>query len=195
VHGDEAAVSKQVEEVKKYPGINKIIVSKNPDMLNPYGDQVSHTVKEVVQKGGYDKIIGSTSAFGKDVIPRLGGLLDAQPITDVIQVLDGGKKFVRPIYAGNAVSTVSSSDKIKLFTVRATNFEKVQAGASANSYPVEEVTATSAAQTAGQWIENTVSESEMAELSSAKFVVSGGRGMKNGENFKMLYDLANVLGK
>ena len=162
-------------------------------MLNPYGDQISHTLKEVVQKGGYDKIIGSTSAFGKDVIPRLGGLLDSQPITDVIQVLENGKKFVRPIYAGNAVSTVSSSDKIKLFTIRATNFEKVQAGSS-NSYPVEEVAAVSG-KAAGSWLENTVSESEMAELSSAKFVVSGGRGMKNGENFKMLYDLAGVLGK
>jgi electron transfer flavoprotein alpha subunit len=147
----------------------------------------------VVQKGGYDKIIGATSAFGKDVIPRLGGLLDSQPITDVIQVIDGGKKFVRPIYAGNAVSTVTSSDKIKLFTIRATNFEKVQAGSS-NSYPVEETAAVSG-KTAGSWLENTVSESEMAELSSAKFVVSGGRGMKNGENFKMLYDLAGVLGK
>ena len=127
------------------------------------------------------------------MIPRLGGLLDSQPITDVVQVLDGGKKFVRPIYAGNAVSTVSSADKIKLFTIRATNFEKVQAGSS-NSYPIEEVAAVSG-KTAGSWLENTVSESEMAELSSAKFVVSGGRGMKNGENFKMLYDLAGVLGK
>ena len=127
------------------------------------------------------------------MIPRLGGLIDSQPITDVIQVLDSGKKFVRPIYAGNAVSTVTSSDKIKLFTIRATNFEKVKAGSS-NSYPVEEVAAVSG-KTAGSWLENTVSESEMAELSSAKFVVSGGRGMKNGENFKMLYDLAGVLGK
>ena len=102
---------------------------------------------------------------------------------------------MRPIYAGNAVSTVSSTDKIKLFTIRATNFEKVPIGSSANSYPVEEVSATTADKTAGSWLENTVSESEMAELSSAKFVVSGGRGMKNGENFKMLYDLASVLGK
>ena len=120
--------------------------------------------------------------------------MDSQPITDVIQVIDGGKKFLRPIYAGNAVSTVSSTDKIKLFTVRSTNFEKVPAGASSNSYPVEDVSPTSAA-IGGSWIENTVSESEMAELSSAKFVVSGGRGMKNGENFKILYDLATVLGK
>lgn len=101
---------------------------------------------------------------------------------------------MRPIYAGNAVSTVSSSDKIKLFTVRSTNFEKVPAGTTANSYPVEEVAATSHA-IGGTWVENTISESEMAELSAAKFVVSGGRGMKNGENFKILYDLASVLGK
>ena len=147
----------------------------------------------MVQKGGYDKVIAATSAFGKDVIPRLGGLLDSQPITDVIQVIDGGKKFLRPIYAGNAVSTVTSTDKIKLFTVRSTNFEKIPAGSS-NSYPVEDVSPSSAP-IGGSWIENTVSESEMAELSSAKYVVSGGRGMKNGENFKILYELASVLGK
>jgi len=187
-------VQKQVEEVKKYPGISKIIVAKSPELLNPYGDKVSQTVKDVVEKGGYDKIVASTSAFGKDVIPRLGGLLDSQPITDVIQVIDGGKKFVRPTYAGNAVATVSSNDKIKLFTVRSTNFEKVPNGSSANSVPVEEAPVSSAA-ISGQWIENTISESEMAELSAAKFVVSGGRGMKNGENFKILYDLASVLGK
>lgn len=101
---------------------------------------------------------------------------------------------MRPIYAGNAVSTVSSNDKVKLFTIRATNFEKVPAGSSANSYPVEDAQASSQA-VGGSWIDNTVSESEMAELTSAKFVVSGGRGMKNGENFKILYDLASVLGK
>jgi len=100
---------------------------------------------------------------------------------------------VRPIYAGNAVATVSSTDKIKLFTVRATNFEKVQPGTSANSYAVEEVAAAENKKL-GQWVDNTVSESETAELSSAKYVVSGGRGMKNGENFKILYDLAGALG-
>lgn len=155
---------------------------------------MSQTVKDVIQKGGYDKVIAAASAFGKDVIPRVGGLIDAQPITDVIQVIDGGAKFVRPVYAGNAVSTVTSSDKVKLVTIRTTNFEKVPQGASANSYPVEETTAAPASPN-GQWIENMVSESEMAELSSAKFVISGGRGMKNGENFKMLYDLAAVMGK
>ena len=100
---------------------------------------------------------------------------------------------MRPIYAGNAVATVSSTDKVKLFTVRATNFEKVQPGASANGYAVEEAPAAENKKL-GQWVDNTVSESETAELSSAKYVVSGGRGMKNGENFKILYDLAGALG-
>ncbi len=101
---------------------------------------------------------------------------------------------MRPIYAGNAVQTVSSTDKVKLFTVRATNFEKIPIGSSANSYPVEDVASTPISP-AGQWVENQVSASEMAELSSAKFVISGGRGMKDGANFKILYELANVLGK
>lgn len=101
---------------------------------------------------------------------------------------------MRPIYAGNAISTVSSSDKIKLLTIRATNFEKIPFGDSVNAYPVEDVKPV-VDNLKGSWVENIVSESEMVELSSAKYVVSGGRGMKNGENFKILYDLASVLGK
>ena len=79
---------------------------------------------------GYDKVIAAASGFGKDVVPRLGGLLDVQPITDVIEIKEGGEKFCRPIYAGNAIATVSTSDKIKLLTVRATNFEKLPANES-----------------------------------------------------------------
>jgi len=72
----------------------------------------------------YDKVVAASSGFGKDVIPRLGGLLDVQPITDVIEIVDGGAKFKRPIYAGNAIATVSTTDKIKLLTVRTTNFDR-----------------------------------------------------------------------
>ena len=90
------------------------------------------------------------------------------------------------------MSTVSTSDKIKILTIRATNFEKVNPDKS-NSYPTEDVTV-NVDKAQGSVIENKVSSSEMAELSSAKFVVSGGRGMKNGENFKILYELAEALG-
>lgn len=73
------------------------------------------------------------------MIPRVGGLIDCQPITDVIEVMHGGKKFKRPVYAGNAIATVSSSDKVKLLTVRTTNFERTPKGEKAGSVPTEEV--------------------------------------------------------
>lgn len=140
----------------------------------------------------YDKVVAASSGFGKDVIPRLGGMLDVQPITDVIEIVDGGAKFKRPVYAGNAVATVSTSDKIKLLTVRSTNFDRTTKG-EAGAYPTEEV-AFDAKDVKGTWIENQASKSETADLTSAKFVVSGGRGMKNGENFKLLHDFAAAIG-
>ena len=110
----------------------------------------------------------------------------------MIEVVDGGAKFKRPVYAGNAIATVSTSDKTKLLTVRATNFAKVEPG-EANKYPVEDV-AVNIEGVKGVWIKNEASVSESADLGSAKFVVSGGRGLKNGENFKLLYEFAEALG-
>ena len=137
-----------------------------------------------MQKNGYTNVIAATTGFGKDVVPRMGGILDLQAITDVIEIKDGGNKFVRPIYAGNALATVSTVDKIKLLTIRATNFEKVKPG-SATDYPQEKVDFVDAAVGAqkGKWVENQVSKSEMVDLTQAKYVVSGGRALKSGENF------------
>ena len=134
-----------------------------------------------------------SSGFGKDVMPRLGGLLDVQAITDIIEITDGGQKFKRPVYAGNAIATVSTSDSVKLLTVRPTNFEKAEPGEAGNGYPVESTDVITEG-VKGSWKQNIVSKSDMADLGSAKFVVSGGRGLKNGENFQMLYDFANALG-
>lgn len=114
----------------------------------------------------------------------------------MIEIKDGGKKYVRPIYAGNALCTVSSIDKIKLFTIRATNFEKVKQEAGENDYPVESVDCDQIlANLKSKWVENIVNESEMADLPSAKYVVSGGRALKSGENFSLLHDIAETLGK
>ena len=98
---------------------------------------MSKLAHKIVQASGYDKIIAATSSFGKDVVPRIGGLLDVQAITDVVEINDGGQKFKRPVYAGNAIATVSTSDKIKLLTVRPTNFEKIEPTEADNGYPVE----------------------------------------------------------
>ena len=154
---------------------------------------MSKLTLQLVQSGGYDKVISASSGFGKDVMPRLSGLLDSQAITDIIEITDGGQKFKRPVYAGNAIATVSSSDPIKLLTVRPTNFEKPQQADSGNGYPVESADAVTEG-VKGSWKQNIVSKSDMADLGSAKFVVSGGRGLKNGENFEMLYNFASALG-
>lgn len=91
-------------------------------MQNAYGDSIARVVRSLVQSKGYDKIVAASSGFGKDVVPRVGGLLDVQAITDVIEIVDNGAKFKRPVYAGNAIATVTTIDKIKLITVRTTNF-------------------------------------------------------------------------
>ena len=127
VHGSAASVDKQIGSLQKYPGIRKILTASNDGLENAYGQSVAHITKGLVEKGGYTQVVASSTGFGKDVIPRLGGLMDLQAITDVVKILDGGK-FVRPIYAGNAMCTVSTSDAIKLLTVRGANFEKVKAG-------------------------------------------------------------------
>jgi len=129
------------------------------------------------------------------VIPRLGGLLDVQAITDVVKIQENGTKFVRPIYAGNAMCTVSTTDKTKLMTVRGANFDKVPKGED-NSYECEAVGGLDDVmkESQGTWIENVVSKSEMADLTTAKYVISGGRALKSSENFSLLKDIAETLG-
>lgn len=188
VHGADCA--DQVAQVQKYAGVKNILVASDAGLANSYGDSVAKVVQSLVEGKGYDKVIACSSGFGKDVMPRLAGKLDVQPITDVIEI--NGDKFKRPIYAGNAVATVSTTDSIKLLTVRGTNFAKAEPGAE-NSYPVEDVSVDLSG-IQGKWVKDEASVSESADLSSAKFVISGGRGLKNGENFSLLYDFANAMG-
>lgn len=195
LHGSEPSIASQLSDLKKYPGLGKVYTATHAELENPYVKSVALVAKNIIEAGGYDKVIAATSSFGKDTIPRIGGLMDLQAITDVVEIKDGGAKFVRPIYAGNALCTVSSIDKIKLLTVRSTNFEKVKPG-SETDYPVEKVECDEIlAKLKSKWVENIVSKSEMADLTSAKYVVSGGRALKSGENFQMLYDIADTLGK
>lgn len=119
-------MANQVGALKKYPGVRKIMTATNDSLDNPYGQSIAHLAKGLVDKEGYTQVVASSTGFGKDVVPRLGGLLDLQAITDIVKIVDGGSKFVRPIYAGNALCTVSTSDSVKLLTVRGTNFDKVK---------------------------------------------------------------------
>ncbi len=139
----------------------------------------------------YSHLLAPATSNGKNVMPRVAALLDVQQVSDIISV-ESPDTFVRPIYAGNALATVKSKDKIKVITVRTTGFDAV--ADSGGSAPVEKVEAP-ADSGLSSFVGREVSKSERPELTSAKVIVSGGRGMANGENFKkVLEPLADQLG-
>lgn len=139
----------------------------------------------------YDYVMSCSSKFGSNVLPRISSLYEnTSPVTDVIDIIDE-HTFSRPMYAGNAICKVSNKDDVKCLSIRTTAFDKceVDAEPSITSLDVED---TSLIQFAGS--NESSSDGERAELTSADVVISGGRGMKNGDNFKLLNDLASKLG-
>jgi len=138
---------------------------------------------------GYSHVLAPATSTGKDVMPRAAALLDVQQISDIVAV-ESADTFVRPIYAGNALATVKSADAIKVITVRTTGFDAV--AATGGSAPVESVQAP-ADSGLSSFVSREVAKSERPELTSARIVVSGGRGMGSGENFKLLEPLADKL--
>ncbi|MBR0558978.1 FAD-binding protein [Neokomagataea anthophila] len=140
----------------------------------------------------YTHIVSAASAVGKNILPRLAGLLDVQPIPDVVAIKDA-ETFVRPIYAGNALATIRSSDSIKILTVRGANFDAV--ANEGGSAAIEAVSLSSASNVpAVDLISVNLSTSERPELESARVVISGGKGLKDAENFKLLEPVADKLG-
>jgi electron transfer flavoprotein alpha subunit len=138
---------------------------------------------------GYTHVLAPATSTGKDVMPRAAALLDVQQISEIVAI-ESADTFVRPIYAGNALATVKSADAIKVITVRTTGFDAV-AGSGGNA-PVEAVAAP-ADTGLSAFVRRDVQKSERPELTSARIVVSGGRGMGSGENFKLLEPLADKL--
>ncbi len=137
---------------------------------------------------GYSHIVAPATAYAKNILPRVAALLDVMVLTDVTAVIDA-ETFERPIYAGNAIQTVKSSDKIKVFTVRTAAFAAAGAGGSA---PVEAVSGK--ASDLSSWVEDKVASSDRPELTSAKIVVSGGRGVGSKDSFAIIEALADKLG-
>jgi electron transfer flavoprotein alpha subunit len=167
---------------------------------NGLAERVAKLVEGVHKKknSAYQYIIAPSSTFGKNFVPRLAASLDVQPISDVTQIISSDT-FKRPIYAGNAIATVKSNDKVKVMTVRPTSFNKVgerKDGKQATVEKVEDsdVKIEDSVINQSQWVSEEVQTSTRPELTSARIVVSGGRGLKSGENFKILYDLADTLG-
>jgi electron transfer flavoprotein alpha subunit len=169
-------------------GIAKVLVADDKSLENGLAENLAPLMQSL--SGSYSHMMAAATTTGKNVMPRLAALLDVMQISDIIKI-DDANTFQRPIYAGNALSTVSSNEAIKVITVRGTAFEAVAAeGGNAAIEPV------AGASDAGlsAYVKSELSSSERPELTSAPIVISGGRGMQDGANFAMLEKIADKLG-
>ena len=181
-------VQAAAEAAAKLPRVTKVHVADSPAYEHSLAEPLAALL--VSMAGHHDHIMAASTATGKNVMPRVAAFLDVQPISDVSGIVDANT-FVRPIYAGNAMATVVSSDSKKVMTIRAASFDPVAAtGGSA----VIEAVSTPDEAVVSRFVSAELSRSERPELTAAKIVVSGGRGMQNGENFKLLLPLADKLG-
>jgi len=169
------------------PGVGKVLVADDAAYTNELAENLSALVLK--HAAGYSHILFAATAAGKNVMPRVAAMLDVSGISDIIEV-KSADTFVRPIYAGNALATVQSSDSVKVVGVRTTSFDA--AAAEGGSATVEAVDAADGSPLVS-FIGQELSKSDRPELTSADIVVSGGRGMQNGENFSMLDDIAEKL--
>jgi electron transfer flavoprotein alpha subunit len=185
VAGHQCAAAAQA--AAKVAGVKKVLLADAPHYAGGVAENVAALVQMLADQ--YTHILAPATGFGKNFMPRLAALLDVQQVSDISAVVSADT-FVRPIYAGNALATVQSSDRIKVVTVRATGFDDAGEGGSA---PVENLAAgpdTGLSKFNGQEL----SRSDRPELTAARIIVSGGRGMGSGENFKLLEALADKLG-
>ena len=183
-----SGVQAAADAAAKLPGVSKVILADAPAYANNLAEPVAALILALAP--GYSHLMAATTAIGKNIMPRVAALLDSQPISDIAGVVDADT-FVRPIYAGNAMATVKSSDAKKVITVRAASFDPVASeGGSASIEAAPSVDSP----VVSKWISAELSKSERPELTAARVVVSGGRGMQNGENFKLLDPIADKLG-
>ncbi len=173
-------------------GVSKVLVADNAAYGHQLAENLSKLIAASVKEGGqdYSHVIAPATTTGKNVMPRVAALLDVAQLSDITAV-ESENTFQRPIYAGNAIATVESLDPIKVITVRGTAFDA--AAETGGSASVEAVAAVHDAGTSA-FVGEEMAKSDRPELTAAKVVVSGGRGMGNGENFVLLEKLADKLG-
>jgi electron transfer flavoprotein alpha subunit len=176
------------EAAAQVAGVSKVLVADN----DAYGHQLAENLSKLIAEIGkdYSHVIAPATTTGKNVMPRVAALLDVAQLSDITAV-ESESIFQRPIYAGNAIATVESLDPIKVITVRGTAFDA--ASETGGSASLEAVTAVYNAGTSS-FVGEEMAQSDRPELTAAKVVVSGGRGMGNGENFAILEKLADKLG-
>ena len=176
------------EQAAKIAGVAKVLLADAPEYAHGLAENLAPLVVKLA--AGYSHVLVTATTFGKNLLPRAAALLDLQQISDVVKIVSADS-FVRPIYAGNGLATVQSADRIKLLTVRSTAFEAAKA--EGGSAAIETVAAAGEAGLS-RFVRQEVSKSERPELSSARIVISGGRGMQAAENFHLLEEVADRLG-
>ncbi|UYP28886.1 FAD-binding protein [Pseudomonas sp. Z8(2022)] len=176
------------EAAAKIAGVAKVLVADNAAYANQLPENVAPLVAELGK--GYSHILAAATSNGKNILPRVAAALDVDQISEIIAV-ESADTFKRPIYAGNAIATVQSSAAVKVITVRSTGFDA--AAAEGGSAAIEAVSGPADAGKSA-FVGEELAKSDRPELTAAKIVVSGGRGMGNGDNFKILYALADKLG-
>ena len=175
------------KELVNIPLVKKVLVCDSPNYQNYLPENLAPLVIKVSEK--YDHILASANTFGKNFMPRVAAALDVSQVSDIIKV-NGPDTFVRPIYAGNAFATVKSNDKKKCITVRPTSFDPAER--SSGTATVEKVNPIDIPNTS-KFIKREETKSERPQLGTARVVVSGGRGLASGENFKLINDIADKL--
>ncbi|MFJ1472577.1 electron transfer flavoprotein subunit alpha/FixB family protein [Massilia orientalis] len=176
------------EAASKVAGVSKVLVADAAHLADGLAENVAEQILSVCSP--YSHILAPASAFGKNVLPRVAARLDVAQISEIIKV-NAADTFERPIYAGNAIATVQSADKVKVITVRGTGFD---AAASEGGAATVETVSAVADSGKSLFVSRELAKSDRPELTGAKIVVSGGRGMGSGENFKILEPLADKLG-
>lgn len=176
------------DQAAKVAGISKVLCADADYYQYSLAESVADLILSVADD--YDYIVAPASTSGKNIMPRVAAKLDVQQISEISAIVSEDT-FIRPIYAGNAMATVQSSDAKKVITVRATAFDA--ADADGGSASVESIDATPKSDLS-DFVEQNLTKSERPELTSAGIVISGGRGMQSGENFSMLEDIADKLG-
>ncbi|MGV2873537.1 electron transfer flavoprotein subunit alpha/FixB family protein [Colwellia sp. E150_009] len=176
-----------VDAAAKVNGVSKVLVADNAVYEHQLAENICLLVVEVAAE--YEHIIATALTTGKNFMPRVAALLDVTQISDIIGV-ESSDTFIRPIYAGNAIATVQSLDSKKVITVRSTGFDAVATDGNAEVVKLDLVT------DAGNssHVSDELTESERPDLGAASVVISGGRGMQNGDNFKLLEGIADKLG-
>ena len=180
------------ESAANIEGVAKVLLADNPAYAHQLPENVAPLVVSLVmeQHTIYSHVLAPATSNGKNILPRVAAALDVDQISEIIEV-ESADTFKRPIFAGNAIATVQSSAMVKVITVRATGFDPVSAQGGSAAVEVVGVAHNTGI---SSFVSEELAQSDRPELTAAKIVVSGGRGMQNGDNFQYLYSLADKLG-